>query len=592
MKPTLIALGTLASIAVLSDSAWAACPNCGVYDTPYQSSGGRVPRERRGGDDIYPPNQPASPYGGRIYRRGGGGGSFGSAALGGLVGGIIGGVIATPRAPVYVAPVPVPPQPPLIVQEQPRRDPYSIRTRATKKSEPEKQKPVRPAAVPQPPKTKVGRAAPPATPPKPPSALPQRPPSLPPPSLPVAAPGDENRFVPDEIMFEVRNSAPAGAVDDIARQQRLTRISSQRLELAGSTVYRYRINDGRPVAAVAQALEQDVRIAATQPNFVYRLAEDPARNSLSGTQYAVSRMRLPEAHRVSTGLGISVAVIDSAIDSTHPELAGSIADAFDAIDGAAKPHKHGTAVAGIIGSHANLMGVAPRAKLLAIRAFASEGGKIGAEGTTDHVVRSIEWAHQRGARIVNMSFTGPRDPLLSRELRAGKDKGIVFVVAAGNDGPNAAAADDSVIAVTASDTTDKLYPAANRGPHVCLAAPGVDVLVASPSGSYEFKSGTSLAAAHVSGAIALLLQSRPDLNPTAVRTILLNRARRLSTEAGSDGNCGIGVADALALVTEPSEKQGPEEPGSTALAGGGELSPGAISRTASPLTSRLDQKKD
>jgi subtilisin family serine protease len=394
--------------------------------------------------------------------------------------------------------------------------------------------------------------------------------------------------VPDEIMFEVRNSVPAAAVDNIARQNRLTRISSQRLELAGSTVYRYRIADGRPVAAVAQALEQDVRIAAAQPNFVYRLAEDPARNFLSGTQYAVSRMRLPEAHRVATGLGISVAVIDSGIDSTHPELAGSIADAFDAIDGAARPHKHGTAVAGIIGSHANLMGVAPRAKLLAIRAFASEGGKIGADGTTDHIVRSIEWAHQRGARVVNMSFTGPRDPLLSRELRAGKDKGMIFVAAAGNEGLNAAAADDSVIAVTASDATDKLYPAANRGPHVCLAAPGVDVLVASPSGAYEFKSGTSLAAAHVSGAIALMLQSRPDLSPTAVRTILLNRARRLSTETSSDGNCGIGVTDALAVVSEPGENQGPEEPGSLALTGGGELSTGAISRTAAP-SSRLDQ---
>ncbi|HVR58801.1 MAG TPA: S8 family serine peptidase, partial [Pseudolabrys sp.] len=276
---------------------------------------------------------------------------------------------------------------------------------------------MRPAAVTEPAKAKVSRV----TPPKP------------PPSLPTAAPGNENRFVPDEIIFEVRNSISASAVDDIARQNRLTRISSQRLELAGSTVYRYRVTDGRPVPVVVQALEQDVRISATQPNFVYRLAESPAPSSLSGTQYAVLQMRLSEAHRVSTGLGISVAVIDSGIDSTNPELAGSIADAVDVIEGAPRPHKHGTAVAGIIGSHARLMGVAPKAKLLAIRAFASEGGRIGADGTTDHIVRSIEWAHQRGARVVNMSFTGPRDPLLSRELRAGKEKGIVFVAAAGNE---------------------------------------------------------------------------------------------------------------------------------------------------------------
>jgi subtilisin family serine protease len=546
MKRALITLSTLASIAILPDTAWAACDG------------------RCGGG--YPSG------GGYNYHRGGGGGGFGAGALLGGVIGVIGGVIAS--------------QAQSQAQAQPRPEPYPSRIRTTRKSEPEKKKPVRAVVATEPPKIKVSRTSPPVTPPKPPIAPAQLPPSPP----PVAA-GDD-RFVPDEILFEVRNSISASTVDEIARQNRLTRISSQRLELAGSTLYRYRVTDGRPVPVVVQALEQDARIAATQPNFVYRLAESPTPNSLSGTQYAALQMRLSEAHRVSTGLGISVAVIDSGIDSTNPELAGSIADAFDAIDGAATPHKHGTAVAGIIGSHARLMGVAPGVKLLAIRAFASGGGRIGADGTTDHIVRSIEWAHQRGARVVNMSFTGPRDPLLSRELRAGKEKGIVFVAAAGNEGPNPAAADDSVIAVTASDATDKLYPAANRGPHVCLAAPGVEVMVPGPSGMYEFSSGTSMAAAHVSGAIALLLQSRPGLSPTAVRTVLLNRARHLSTETGSDGDCGIGVVDALALVTEPSEKQGPEVAGSTALAHGGEQSTVGIGRGASPSTSQPDQTKD
>jgi subtilisin family serine protease len=292
-------------------------------------------------------------------------------------------------------------------------------------------------------------------------------------------------------------------------------------------------------------------------------------------------MHLPEAHRISTGQGVVVAVIDSGIDSANPELAGSIADAFDVVGGLARPHKHGTAVAGIIGAHANLMGVAPGAKLLAIRAFAGEGGKLGEGDTTDHIVRSIDWAHQRGARVVNMSFTGPRDPLLSRELLAGTEKGIVFIAAAGNDGPNAAAADDNVIAVTASDAADKLYPTANRGPHICLAAPGVNVLAAAPSGGYEFKSGTSYAAAHVSGAVALLLQSRPDLSPKAMRTILLNRARHLSAETGSDGDCEIGLTDALAMVTEPGEKHGPNE-----------ISSSEISTVGSALrsTSQLDRR--
>jgi hypothetical protein len=152
------------------------------------------------------------------YGRGGGGGGCGAGAALGVLG-FITGVLATKA------------------QEQPRPDPYPTRTQTTKKSEPEKKKPVRPAAVTEPPKTKVGRAAPPVTPPKPPSAPAQRPPSL-----PTAAPGDENRFVPDEIMFEVRNSIPASAVDELPVKIGL-RISSQRLELAGHSVW-YRVTDG------------------------------------------------------------------------------------------------------------------------------------------------------------------------------------------------------------------------------------------------------------------------------------------------------------------------------------------------------------
>jgi subtilisin family serine protease len=506
MKNVFVAVGALASVVVLSGNAWAECCYKGGMSYPGASSSSSMYQR-----------QPA------YHNRGGGG------IGGGFVGGMIGGMIGALGAGIVA----------------------SDESKA-KYAEPERKR-VRAVVKPEPQKPRVARAAPQVAPPKPPTNVVPRPPE--PPTPPVAPVGDENRFVPDEIIFEVRNAVAQSTVDDIARQHRLTRISSQRLELIGSTLYRYRIADGRPVPDVVRALEQDLRIASAQPNFLYRLADDPARNSL--TQYAAAKMHLTEAHRISTGQGVVVAVIDSGIDIANPELVGSIADAFDVVDGATRPHKHGTAVAGIIGSHANLLGVSPEAKLLAIRAFAGEGGKLGAGDTTEHIVRSIDWAHQRGARVVNMSFTGPRDPLLSRELHAGTERGIAFVVAAGNEGPNALAADDSVIAVTASDATDKLYPVANRGPYICLAAPGVNVLVAAPSGAYEFKSGTSYAAAHVSGAVALLLQSRPDLSPKAVRTILLNRARHLSAETASDNDCEVGLMDALAMLTEPGEKRMP-----------------------------------
>ena len=157
MKRTLIILGTLASIAVLSDTAWACDHGCG--------GGGGQMYQRGGGGQMYQRG------GGQMYQRGGGGGGSGP-AIGGVLG-FITGVIATQAQSQAQA------------QPQPRPDPYPSGTRTTKKSEPEKKKPVRPASVTEPPKTKVSRVRP----PKPSSA-----PAELPPSLPTAASGDENRL--------------------------------------------------------------------------------------------------------------------------------------------------------------------------------------------------------------------------------------------------------------------------------------------------------------------------------------------------------------------------------------------------------------
>jgi subtilisin family serine protease len=366
----------------------------------------------------------------------------------------------------------------------------------------------------------------------------------------IAAPA-EMRLVPDEVLFEVPDGSggdPAGAV---ARRHKLVRVSSERFALLGSTIHRYRIPDRRAVADVVRELQADRRVASVQPNFKFRLQAEAGRGTLNGAQYALARMHVADAHRLATGERVIVAVIDSGIDGTHRELAGALADTLDVVGGSAKPEAHGTGIAGIIGARAQLTGVAPGAKLLAIRAFKGDAGKPGAEGTTYHVLRALDAAHQGGARVVNMSFAGPQDQLLSRALRAGRDKGMVFVAAVGNEGPAAKplypAADESVIAVTASDKADRIYPAANRGAYICITAPGVDVMTPAPGGAYGFSSGTSLAAAHVSGAIALMLQSRPSLGPDEVRAILTATAQDLGAP-GSDPEFGAGFADALAMV--------------------------------------------
>jgi hypothetical protein len=106
---------------------------------------------------------------------------------------------------------------------------------------------------------------------------------------------------------------------------------------------------------------------------------------LAAAQYALAKMRLPEAHGLATGEAVTVAVIDSQIDADHPELAGSVTDRFEPVGGTPKPHTHGTGVAGIIGAHAQLTGVAPRVRLLAIapsRASAARPAPTGPRSTS------------------------------------------------------------------------------------------------------------------------------------------------------------------------------------------------------------------
>ena len=167
------------------------------------------------------------------------------------------------------------------------------------------------------------------------------------------------------------------------------------------------------------------------------------------------------------------------------------------------------------------------------------------------MLKSIDWAVANGARVINMSFAGPHDPELALALAAAAKKGVVLVAAAGNAGPKSAplypAADPNVIAVTATDSNDQLFTHSNRGRHIAVAAPGVDILAPAPSGGYQMSTGTSIAAAHVSGIVALLLESKPDLTPQAVRKILLSTAKDLGPK-GRDDQFGAGLADAYAAV--------------------------------------------
>lgn len=370
-------------------------------------------------------------------------------------------------------------------------------------------------------------------------------------------PSGEQRYEPDHVIIEVDGNVPPQSATALARRFRLIRVESQFFANTNSTIFRWKIPDrGRSVTAVIRLLEADRFIKFASPSYFYTLSQSGTASAPAGkpegdpAQYTLDKLRVPLAHGIARGNEVLVAVIDSGVDTTHPEFAGVIADTFDALDPSEPPHAHGTAIAGAIAAHSRLMGVAPAAKILAVRAFGDSKGS--AEGTTFNIIKCLEWSMGKGAQVINMSFAGPRDPALSRRLGVARAKGIVLIAAAGNAGakspPLYPAADTNVIAVTATDSEDNLFNASNRGQHIAIAAPGVDILLPSPGASYQVSSGTSFAAAHVSGIAALILERKRDLKPDDVRKILVSTAKDIGPK-GRDIYFGAGLADAYQALT-------------------------------------------
>jgi subtilisin family serine protease len=376
------------------------------------------------------------------------------------------------------------------------------------------------------------------------------------PSRAVAA----RNYVADQVIAELDAGLSAAQLRALTRRHRLTRLSADNIALIGASITLFRIDGRRSPPTVARALAADPLVRSAQANFRYALQDDQAAASAQqSAQYALAKLRLPQAHALSHGDNIVVAVIDSGIDVAHSELAGAVAESYDALGSKEGPHLHGTGIAGAIVAHARLTGGAPAAKLLAIRAFGVT--KTSGEGSTSYLIlKSLDYAATHGARIVNMSFAGPNDPVIARGIAALATKGIVMVAASGNAGPTSPplypAAYPGVIAVSATDAGDALFAASNRGSQVAVAAPGVDVLLPAPGGKYEMQTGTSFSAALVSGVAALMLAADPTLQPGELRAILTQTARDLGPP-GRDDQFGAGEADAFAAVTAVRSRGAP-----------------------------------
>lgn len=333
-------------------------------------------------------------------------------------------------------------------------------------------------------------------------------------------------------------------LNQLAREYGLVRVDGWPIPSLDVYCEVFEIAAEASVDSVVAGLANDPRIDLVQPMNTFDTLSSRYDDPYEDLQPSVAQLELEQAHTLATGKSVDIVVVDTAVDALHPELRGHISVNRDLVDGGRPPRRgevHGTAIAGVIGSAANnaegIVGVAPDVRIAVLRACWSTGPNSAASRCTSFTLaQALEMAIRLEPRIVNLSLAGPNDPLLAELLDEVIARGIIVVAAepaspsAHNDFPSS---HPGVIAAGSAQSRGL------RAGGYVLAAPASEVLTTTPGSGYAFLSGNSLAAAHVSGVIALLLEADPSLGADAAVALLS------ATSVSFEGRRSINACRAL-----------------------------------------------
>ncbi|MDX2168632.1 MAG: S8 family serine peptidase [Deltaproteobacteria bacterium] len=319
--------------------------------------------------------------------------------------------------------------------------------------------------------------------------------------------------------------------------------------------------DDTDLAAIEATLRRSGLFRSVERDYLAHVAE--ANDLYFQSQWGLARVGAPASWALSSGAGVTVAVLDTGVERTHPDLLGHLQPGYDFLnddDDPADDHGHGTRMSGIIAATQNnaigISGVAPQAQILPVKVLDAQGN-----GPYSVVASGITYAVDHGARVLNLSLAGSApSSVLQAAIDYATANQVVLVAASGNSGndvPAYPAAADGAVAVGAINDADLRASFSNYGSWLSFAAPGVDVVTTTLGGQYAGSSGTSPAAAFGSGVFALLFGA----NPTMSRSEAIARVQAGTIDLGSAGwdpYFGHGRADAYAALV-PGQHGAPKQ---------------------------------
>ena len=353
-------------------------------------------------------------------------------------------------------------------------------------------------------------------------------------------------YVPGRLLIQQRAGLSEAEMDNALKPHGGKRVG----KINGINVHVVQLPAGASTEAVAATLARNKHFKFVELDRIVRPVGTTNDPSLA-SQWHLAKIGAPTAWDSSTGNNVIVAILDTGVDGTHPDLTAQMVPGWNAYDNnsnTADVYGHGTAVAGTAAAAGNngvgVASVAYRSKIMPIRISDLSGYAY-----FSTMANGLTWAADHGAKVANISFENvPTSSSVDSAAQYLKSKGGVTVVAAGNSGTNTSVATTgNLVIVSATDSNDVIASWSSYGTQISICAPGVSILTTNNGGGYGYWSGTSFSSPVVAGSAALMMSINPALPPSQIQSLLYSTSVDLGA-AGKDIYYGAGRVNAAAAT--------------------------------------------